>query len=143
MKVGLHNTTVRADTYLQHQPKNLSNKTTDPLAEILNIINNNPALYTIELVTTTSKTCDQYEEQNGTNMVQKEADIEQYHKKAADSQEKGIINIHAKSDPVQENKVNRTRSGCVVKKHITTVRAQSACLLPLKSHMADQVIFKF
>ena len=48
--------------------------------------------------------------------VFKESDIEQYHKKAGDSQEKGRIDICAKSDPVQENKVKRTRSGCIVKK---------------------------
>ena len=50
-------TTVTADTFLQHQSKKLSNKTTDPLAEILNNINNNPALYTTEQATTTSNTC--------------------------------------------------------------------------------------
>ena len=38
-------TTVTADTYLQHQSKTISNKTTDPLAEILKNIKNNPALY--------------------------------------------------------------------------------------------------
>ena len=105
-----------ADTFLQHQSKKLSNKTIDPLAEILNNINNNPALYTNELAMTTSNTCDQYEEQNATISVQKEVDIEQYHKKAGDSQEKGRIDIHAKSNPVQVNEVNRTRSGCIVKK---------------------------
>ena len=40
-------TTITADTYLQHQSKTLSNKTTDPLAEILKNINNNLALYAI------------------------------------------------------------------------------------------------
>ena len=77
-------TTVTADTYLQHQSKKPSNKTTDPLAEILNNINNNPALYTTEWVTTTSNTCDQCEEQNDTKSGQKEGNIEQYHKKAGD-----------------------------------------------------------
>ena len=104
-----------ADTYLQHQSKKLSNKTTDPLAEILNNINNNPALYATEWAMTTSNTCDQYEEQNDTKSSQKEVDIEQYHKKAGDSREKGMIDICAKSDPAHENEVNRTRSGCIVK----------------------------
>ena len=43
-------------------------------------------------------------------------DIEQYHKRAGDIQEKGRIEICAKSDPVQENEVMRTRSGHIVKK---------------------------
>ena len=73
-------TTVTAGTFLQHQSKKLSNKTTDPLAEILNNINNDPALYATEQVMTTSNTCHQYEEQNATKSAQKEADIEQYHK---------------------------------------------------------------
>ena len=71
-----------ADTFLQHQfKKKLSNKTTDPLAEILNNININPALHTTEQVTTTSNTCHHYEEQNTTKSAQREVDIEQYHKK--------------------------------------------------------------
>ena len=93
-----------ADTYLQHQSKKLSNKTTDPLAETLKNINNNPALYATERAMTTSNTCDQYEEQNATKSVQKEADIEQYHKKAGDSQEKGIINICEKNNPDKKTK---------------------------------------
>ena len=108
--------TVTADTYLQHQSKKLSKKTTDPLAEILNNINNNPSLYATEWARTTTKTCYQYEEQNDTKSGQKEADIEQYHKKAGNSQEKEIIDICTKSDPVQVNKVNRTRSGSIIKK---------------------------
>ena len=64
---------------------------------------------------TTSNTCDQYEDQNNTKSGQKEVDIEQYHKKTGDSRKKGIIDISPKSNPAQENKVNRTRSGCIVK----------------------------
>ena len=104
------------DTYLQYQSKKLPNKTKDPLAEILNNITNNPTLYATEQATTTHNTCHQYEEQNVTKNDQKEADIEHYLNKAGDSQEKGRIGICAKSDPVQENEVMRTRSGCVVKK---------------------------
>ena len=109
-------TTVTTDTYIQHQSHTLSNKTTDPLAEILNNISNNPALYATEWTTTTSNTCDQYKEQNANKSVQKEADIEQYLKKADISHKKGIVNICAKSDSLQENEVNRTRSGHIVKK---------------------------
>ena len=105
-----------ADRYLQHQSKKLSNKTTDPLAEILNNINNNPALYATEQAMTTSNTCDQYEEQNNTKSGQKEVDIEQDHNKAGDSRKKGIIDIYAKNDAAQENEVKRTKSGCIIKK---------------------------
>ena len=55
-----------ADAYLQHQSKTPSKKTADPLAEILNNINNNPALYATEQVTTTTKTSHQYEAQSNT-----------------------------------------------------------------------------
>ena len=64
----------------------------------------------------TSYTSDQNEEQNDAKSGQKEADIEQCHNKAGDSRKKGIIDIYAKINPAQENKVNRTRSGCIVKK---------------------------
>ena len=101
---------------LQHQSKKLSYKTTDPLAEILNNINNNPALYATEWVMITSNTCDQYEEQNNAKSGQKEADIEQDHNKVGDSRKKGIIDIYAKNNVAWENKVKRTKSGCIVKK---------------------------
>ena len=65
---------------------------------------------------TTSNTCDQYDEQNANKSVQKEADMEQNNKKTGISQAKGIVNMHAKSDSLQENEVNRTRSGCIVQK---------------------------
>ena len=109
-------TTVTAGTFLQHQSKKLYKRTTDPLTEILNNINSNPALYASEQATSTNNTCHQYEEQNATKHVQKEADIEQYHKKAEDSQEKGRTDIGANCDQVQENKVIWTDSGCIVKK---------------------------
>ena len=65
---------------------------------------------------TINNTCDQYDEQNANKSVQKEANIEQYNKKAGISQERGIVNICAKSNLLQDNKVNRTRSGCIVRK---------------------------
>ena len=67
-------TTVMADTYIQHQSKTPSNRTADPLAEILNTINNNPALYATEWVTTTTMTSNQCEAQNNTKSGPKEAD---------------------------------------------------------------------
>ena len=41
-------TTITADTYLQHQSKTLSNKTTDLLAEIINNINHVEVWYSLE-----------------------------------------------------------------------------------------------
>ena len=89
--------TVTADAYLQHQSKTTSNKTADPLAEILNNINNNPALYATEWATITTKTSHQCEAQNTTKSDQKEADIGQYHKKTGNNQEKGTIDMFEKN----------------------------------------------
>ena len=83
--------TVMADAYLQHQSQKTFNKTADPLAEILNSINNNPALYATEQANTTTKIHHQYKAQN--TRGQKEADIEQYHKETGNNQEKGTTNI--------------------------------------------------
>ena len=73
----IKNTTVTADTYLQHKSNKLFNKTTDPLAEILNNINRNTAIYSTEQVMSINNTCDQYDEQNTNKSVHKEANIEQ------------------------------------------------------------------
>ena len=108
-------TTITADTYLQHQAKTPSNKTTDPLAEILNNINNNPGLYATAWVTTTARTSHQYEEQNYIKSGQKEADISGYHKDAENMQEKRTVHISTRSDPAQVNEVIQTRSECVIK----------------------------
>ena len=54
--------TITADTYLQDQSNKLSNNTTDPLAEILNNINRNPAIYTTEWAMTINNTCDRYDD---------------------------------------------------------------------------------
>ena len=64
---------------------------------------------------TTSNTCDQYEKQNDAKKGQIEVNIEQYHHQAGDSSKKGIIDIYAKNNAEQENKVKRTRSGHFVK----------------------------
>ena len=60
-------------------------------------------------------THDQYEEQNDTKRGQKEANIEQYNKKAGDIQEKEIIDICERRGPAQVNPVKRTRLGHIVK----------------------------
>ena len=107
-------TTITADTYLQHQSKTLSNKITDPLAEILNNINNNPSLYAIVWAATTARTSHQYEEQNDIKSGQK--DINEYHKDLENIQEKETVQISARSDLAQVNEVIKTRSGYVIKK---------------------------
>ena len=55
-------TTVMADTYLQHQANKQSNTKTDPLTEILNNINRNPAIYATRKMRSINNTCEQYNE---------------------------------------------------------------------------------
>ena len=107
---------ITADTYLQHQSKALSNKATDPRAEILNSINNNPALYSTAQAATTARTSHQYEEQNNIKSGQKETDMNAYHKDADNMQEKGTVHLSTRSDPSQVNEVIKTRSGHAIKK---------------------------
>ena len=52
-------TTVTADAYLQHQSNKHSNIKTDPLAEILNNINKNPAVYANRQISTNNKSLQQ------------------------------------------------------------------------------------
>ena len=105
-----------ADMYLQHQSNKQSNTKTDPLAEILNNINRNPAIYATRQVRSINNTCEQYSVQTANKIVQEEANIEQDNKKADSSQERGTGSTHEKRASLQENKVNRTRSGCIVRK---------------------------
>ena len=109
-------TTVTTDTYLQHQSNKQSNKKTGPLAEILNNINRNPAIYASRQMRNINNTCEQYNEQTANKIVQEEANIEQYNKKADSSQERATNGTCNKRAALQENKVNRTRSGCIVRK---------------------------
>ena len=100
-------TIVMADTYLHHQANKQSYTNTDPLTEILNNINRNPAIYTTRQARSINSACEQYNEQTANKTVQEEANIEQDIKNADCSQERGSF---------KENKVNRTRSGCIVRK---------------------------
>ena len=59
----IKSTKVTADTYLQHQANKQSNTKTDPLTEILNIINRNPAIYVTRQGRIINNTCEQYNEQ--------------------------------------------------------------------------------
>ena len=109
-------TTVTADKYLQHQSNKQSNIKTDPLAEMLNNINRNPAIYGTRQVRNINNTCEQYNEQTTNKIVQEEANIEQYNKKADSSQERGTSGTHNRKASLQENEVNRMRSGRIVRK---------------------------
>ena len=53
--------------------------------------------------------------QTTNKIIQEEANIEQYNKKADSSQERGTGSTHDKRASLQENKVNRTRSGHIVR----------------------------
>ena len=109
-------TTVTADTYLQHQSNKQSNTKTDPLAEILNNINRNPAIYATRQARNINRTCGQYNEQTTNKTVQEEANIEQDNKKAENSQDRGTGGTCKKRASLQENEVKRTRSGHIVRK---------------------------
>ena len=85
-----------ADTYLQHQSNIQSNKITDPIAEIPNSINRNPAIYATKQARNINNTCEQYNEQTTNKIVQEEANIEQYNKKVDNSQERGTGGTHKK-----------------------------------------------
>ena len=109
-------TTETADKYLQHQSNRQSNTKTDPLTEIQNNINRNPAIYGTRQVRNINNTCEQYNEQNTNKIAQQKANTEQYNKKADSSQERGTSGTHERKASLKENEINRTRSGCIVRK---------------------------
>ena len=109
-------TTVTADKYLQHQSNKQSNIKTDPLAEILNNINKNPAIYGTRQERNINNTSEQYNEQTTNKIAQQEANIEQYDKKPDSGKERGTSSSHDRKASLQENKVNRMRSGHIVRK---------------------------
>ena len=59
-----------ADTYLQQQYNEQSNTKTDPLTEILNNINRNPAIYATRQTRNTNDTGGQYNDQTTNKTVQ-------------------------------------------------------------------------
>ena len=63
-----------------------------------------------------NNTCKQYNEQTNNNIAQQEANIEQNNKKVDSGQERGTGSTGNRKASLQENKVNRTRSGCTVRK---------------------------
>ena len=105
-------TTVTTDIYQQHQYNKQSSIKTNPLAHILNDIKRNPAIYTTRQASNVNNTSEQCNDQTTNKIVQEEAAIEQYNKKADSSQERGTGSTCDKRTSLQENEVNRTRSGC-------------------------------
>ena len=83
-----------ADKYVQHHYNKQSSIKTDPLAEILNNINRNPAIYGTRQVMNTNNTYEQCNEQNTNKIAQQEANIEQYNRKPDSSKERGTIGSH-------------------------------------------------
>ena len=141
-------TTVTADTYLQQQSNKQSNTKTDPLTEILNNINRIPAIYATRQARNTNNTCGQYSEQTTNKTIQEEANIEQDNKKADSSQERGRGGTCKKRASLQENKVNRTTSGCIVRKpdrltYIATVIDWLTCWPQHKCCMGSTIILQF
>ena len=96
-----------------------------------------------------NNTCEQYNEQTTNKIVQEEANVEQYNKKVDSSQERGTGGTCNKRASLQENIVNRTRSGCIVRKpewthiYIATVIDRPTCHLHHKCHTAGTIILQF
>ena len=99
-----------ADTYLQHQANKQSNTKTDPLTEILNNINRNPAIYTTRQVRSINSTCEQYNEQTTNKTVQEEANIEQDNKKKTAVRREEVLkktkSIEQDLDTLSENQTD-------------------------------------
>ena len=133
-------TTVTPYKYLHHQYNKQSSIKTDPLAEILNNINRNPAIYGTRQVRNTNNTCEQYNEQSTNKNAQQEANIEQYNKKPDSSKERGTSGSHNRNASLQENKVNRTRSGCIVKSQ-TDSHIHSCSNRPADMLAAPQMLY--
>ena len=98
-------TKVTEDKYLQHQYNKQPSIKTDPLTEILNNINRNPAIYSTRQARNTNNTCEQYNEQSTYKIAQQEANIEQYNKKPDSGKERGTSGSHNRRASLQENKV--------------------------------------
>ena len=93
-----------ADAYLQHPSNKNSNVKTDPLVEILNNINKNPAVYANR------------QPINNKSLQQEARAIEQCTKRADTSHKEGEDVPQDNRSVCQGSEVKRTRSGCIVKK---------------------------
>ena len=106
-----------ADAYLQNQSTKQSSIKTDPLADLLNNINKNPAAYTNKQALNIDKKDKQCNEQISNNDLQQGAkDIEQCTKRAIISHEEGADVPRDNKPAIQGSEVKGTRSGCMVKK---------------------------
>ena len=98
-----------ADIYLQHQSNKQSNITTDPLADLLDNINQNPAAYTnkqtLNSVTEGEKCIGQI---NNKSLQQEAKNIGQCTKKAGISHKEGTDNSRENIPTIQESEVRRT-----------------------------------
>ena len=106
-----------ADTYLQHQSNKQSNITTDPLADLLNNINKNPAAYANKQAlnsVTKGKQC--IGQINNKSLQQEAKNIGQCTKKAGISHKEGTDDSRENIPTRQESEVTRTRLGCIIKK---------------------------
>ena len=97
------NPQMTVDAYLQNQSNKNSNIKTDPLAEILNNINKNPAAYTNR------------QPINNKSLQQEAKAIEQSTKRADTSHKEGECIPQDDRFAFQGSEVKRTRSGCIVK----------------------------
>ena len=109
-------TTVTADKYIQHISNKQSNIKTDPLSEILNNNNTNPAIYGTRQVMNINNTSEQHNGLTTNKIPQQEPNMEQYNKKPDSGKERGTCGSAERKASLQENKVNRMRSGCIVRK---------------------------
>ena len=109
-------TTVTAEAHLQHQSNKNYNIKTDPLMEILNNINKNPAVYAYRQATNTNNKEEQSNEQIYNTCLQQEArDIGQCNTREyiSHKEETGVPQDNRYAS--QGSEVKRTRLGCIVK----------------------------
>ena len=95
-----------ADAYLQYQSNKHSNIKPDPLADILNNINKNPAVYANR----------QPININSKSLQQEAKAMEQCTKRADISHKEGAGIPQDNKSAFQGSEVKKTRSGCIVKK---------------------------
>ena len=105
------------ETYLQHQANNQYKITTDPLADLLDNLNKNPASYTnkqtADSITKGEKCIGQIEDKS---LQQEAKNIGQCTKKTGTSHKEGTDDSRENIPTIQGSEVTRTRLGCIIKK---------------------------
>ena len=107
-------TSVRADAYLQYHAAKQSCTRTDPLADILNNINNNPAAYTKAYIDNNDSHSAQCNQQ--TNNTQKGKAIDKKEQSSVIARQETIKVPKDKRTISQDSKVFKTRSRQIVRK---------------------------